>query len=175
MPQDQFPLVTSATFFMRCARLVLLALIVGAALLPPTAVWGQDLRGPPAEQRTRGFRLEQNYPNPVNPETWIPFHLEESLFEDGQPGMVTIRIVNVLRQLIAIPVVEDHPEGARVPVLELPYRAPGRKVAYWDGKNTAGRRVPSGTYYVELTVNGHSQTRKMVVVTPRRRPSIIPW
>ncbi|CAN5502273.1 hypothetical protein BH24GEM3_BH24GEM3_00480 [soil metagenome] len=160
---------------MRCARPLLLALLLGAGLFSPASTWGQDPRGPPAEQRSRGFRLDQNYPNPVNRETWIPFILEESLFEDGNPGIVTIRIVNVLRQLVAIPVAEDHPEGARVPVLELPFRTPGRKTAYWDGKDTAGRRVPSGVYYCQLVVNGQSLFRKMIVVTPRRRPSIIPW
>lgn len=159
---------------MRCARLLLLALLLGSGSLCPAGAWGQDPRGPPAEQRSRGFRLEQNYPNPVNPETWIPFILEESLFEGGRPGIVTLRIVNVLRQLVAIPVVEDHPEGARVPVLELPYSTPGRKVAYWDGKDIAGRRVPSGVYYYQLVVNGESTVGKMVVEAPRRRPSIIP-
>lgn len=160
---------------MRCARVVLLALLLVSGFLFPLPIWGQDSRGPPAERPTRGFRLEQNYPDPVNPETWIPFHLEAELFAGGDTGVVTIRIVNILRQLIAIPVAVDHPRGQAVPILDLPYSTPGRKVAYWDGKDIAGRRVPSGVYYCELMVNGEITTQKMRVIAPRRRPSFIPW
>lgn len=87
--------------------------------------------------------------------------------------MVTIRIVNVLRQLVAIPVAMDHPKGRALPLLNLPYTTAGRKVAYWDGKDTAGRKVPSGTYYCEMWVSGKSATLKLVV--PARPRLRIPW
>ena len=59
-------------------------------------------RDPPG--RANGFQLEQNYPNPFNPETKIPFVLSEALFADGRPAVVTLRIYNLLQQMVAIPV-----------------------------------------------------------------------
>ena len=131
-----------------------------AGLVMPSQVAGQTT-GPP--DRDSGFRLGQNYPNPFNPETRIPFRLEESLFENGQPVRVTLRIYNVLQQLVAIPTALNHPQGNGVPVNQLEYDAPGDKVAFWDGRDTNGREVASGIYYMQLIVNGHSVVRRMIV------------
>lgn len=125
---------------------------------------GQDAGGgAPQGGRERGFRLEQNYPNPFNPSTYIPFVLDEDLFEGGKPVVVTIRIFNVLQQLVGVPTALDHPHGNGVPVLELAYTTPGRKEAFWDGRDRNGREVASGVYYLQLVVNGDSWVRKMVV------------
>lgn len=159
---------------MRFLRVGLLALLVGTGVSFPPAAWPQESRGPPFEQPTRPFRLDEHYPNPVTTETWIPFTLEESFFEGADTGVVTVRIINLLRQLIAIPVATDHPAGRALPLLNLPYTSPGQKLAYWDGKDTAGRRAPSGVYYCELLINGESTYRKIVVVRPRRR-NFFPW
>ncbi|MFW6202172.1 MAG: hypothetical protein ACOC8B_06320, partial [Gemmatimonadota bacterium] len=105
----------------------------------------------------------QNYPNPFNPSTRIPFVLEESLFEASDSAVVTIRIFNVLQQLVAIPTALNHPEGSGTPVDGLAYRSAGRKEAFWDGIDRTGRQVASGIYYLQLVVNGESQVRKMVV------------
>jgi len=156
------------------ARSVLLALLLAAGSLSPPSSWGQASRAPPPAEEERGFRLEQNYPNPVDPETWIPFVLEESLFANGDTGTVTIRIYNMLRQLVAVPIAVDHPDGRRVPVENLRYETPGRKVAYWDGRDSGGRRAPSGVYFVRLDVNGETQIRRLLVVEERRRPWWIP-
>lgn len=160
---------------MLCARSVLLILLLLAGCLSPPIVGAQEARDAAAVERSQGFYLEQNYPNPVNPETWLPFHLEESLFQNGDSAVVTIRIFNILRQVVAIPQAVDHPEG-RARVLNLTYSEPGRKVAYWDGKDTAGRRVPTAVYYVQMVVNGQAQssTRKITVLNARRR-SLFPW
>lgn len=160
---------------MPCARSVLLILLLLAGCLSPPALRAQEPRNGSAIERNRGFSLEQNYPNPVNPETWLPFHLEDSLFQNGDSAVVTIRIFNILRQVVAIPLAVDHPDG-RARVLNLTYMEPGRKIAYWDGKDTAGRRVPTGVYYVELVVDGYTRpsTRKITVLNPRRR-SLFPW
>jgi hypothetical protein len=49
-------------------------------------------------------------------------------------------------------------------------------VAYWDGRDTSGRLVPSGVYYYQLYVNGQQSTiRKLTVFSPRRRGNFIPW
>lgn len=110
-----------------------------------------------------GFTLEQNYPNPFNPETRIPFILSADLFEGGHQPVVTIRIFNILQQVVAIPTALRHPLGEGVRVANLAYAGPGRYEAYWDGTDANGRQVASGIYLMQLTVNGVSQTRKMYV------------
>ncbi len=160
---------------MRLAHPVLLVLplILGSSPAPAT---GQEPRAPPALEQASSFRLEQNYPNPVSPETWIPFTLEEPLFQDGEAGKVSIRIYNVLRQLIAIPKAVEHSRAKNAPVLNLQYAESGPQVAYWDGKDTAGRLVPTGVYYCQMIVNDlEPQTRKLIVVNPRKRRNIFPW
>jgi hypothetical protein len=161
---------------MGCARSLLLVLILACGVLVPSSLHPQEPRGPPGNGNPRGFRLEQNYPNPVNPETWIPFVLEESLFAEADSGIVSIRIFNILRQIVAVPVAVDHPRGRNTRVNDLVYDRPGRKVAYWDGRDTSGRLVPSGVYYYQLVVNGQpSPIRKLTVFSPRRRGNFIPW
>jgi len=104
--------------------------------------------------RDRGFQLEQNFPNPFNPVTRIPFVLREEMFRDGTPVVVTVRVYNVLRQLVAVPTALDHPSGNAAPVEHLEYTTPGRHVAYWDGLDKDGRKVASGIYFVLMWVNG---------------------
>jgi len=159
---------------MRCTRLLVLILAVG--LMVPYSLHPQEPRGPPQSVNPRGFRLEQNYPNPVSSETWIPFVLEDTLFEEADSGIVSIRILNILRQTVAVPVAVDHPRGRDARVNGISYHAAGRKVAYWDGRDMSGRAVPSGVYYYQLVVNGQqSAIRKLTVFSPRRRGNFIPW
>lgn len=119
-------------------------------------------REQPTGQEEVAFRLEQNYPNPFNPDTRIPFYLSPQLFADGKPVVVTIRVYNVLQQLVAVPTALQH-QGGPVPVDRLEYAGPGRYEAYWDGMDQSGQKVASGVYFVQLTVNGRSQVRKMFV------------
>ena len=115
--------------------------------------------------QVNGFQLEQNYPNPFNPETTIPFTLGEELFVDGRPAVVSIRIFNILTQLVAYPVALGHPSGEGVEVDQLEYMQPGHYEAYWDGTDQMGRQVASGIYLMQLTVNGLKPlTRKMYVM-----------
>lgn len=138
-----------------CAAVVFVCLSAGA-----TAASAQDPL-PPARPGA-GFELEANYPNPFNPETTIPFTLNEELFAGGAPVVVTVRIFNLLSQLVAYPVALAHPAGA-VEVSALQYTQPGRHEAFWDGTDQSGRQVASGIYLLQLTVNGQSGTRKMIV------------
>jgi len=120
--------------------------------------------GRPQSEAGSGFELEQNYPNPFNPETTIPFNLGPGLYQDGRPVVVTLRIVNLLQQLVAYPVALGHPAGEGVEVQSLEYGQPGHYEAFWDGTDLQGRQVASGIYFMQLTVNGRSDFRRMYVL-----------
>lgn len=163
---------------MRRAPPVLLFLLVVFGLFSPPTLRAQEPAEPPGQRQATGFRLEQNDPNPFTRDTYIPFYLEESLFQSGGTRLVTIQIFNLLNQLVAVPRAPDHPRGKNLPVQNLPYTDAGRKVAYWDGRDTKGRRVPYGVYYCQMVVSDQPQPRmvKLIVSPPRRRSRIpIPW
>ena len=113
-------------------------------------------------EQESGFTLGQNYPNPFNPETRIPFELNEVLFTDGRTAVVSVRIFNVLQQFVASPIALNHPSG-QAPLVDLEYGSPGRYEAYWNGLDQSGREVASGIYFVQLTVNGVTDVRRMYV------------
>lgn len=137
-------------------------LCVGVVLLLALGCLPGSLFGQRSSGRDRGFQLNQNYPNPFNPTTTISFDLMPSLFESGKPVKVSIRIFNVLQQLVAVPKAMNHPLG-EVATEELEYDSPGLKEAFWDGTDRNGRKVASGIYYYQLVVNGERTVRKMVV------------
>ena len=138
---------------------VLLSLFAAPHSLP-----AQEAGGGTSSGQASGFQLEQNYPNPFNPETKIPFVLGEELFADGRPVVVSLRIFNLLQQVVASPVALGHPAGEGVQVLQLEFTQPGRYEAFWDGRDASGRQVASGIYFMQLTVNGMSTSRKMYVL-----------
>lgn len=117
-----------------------------------------------SNSRDRGFQLEQNFPNPFNPVTRIPFGLGEELFQDGKPVRVTIRIYSVLRQLVAVPTALNHPAGNGAAIENLEYMSPGLHLAYWDGLDKDGRKVASGVYIVQLEVNGRKAAPLKITV-----------
>jgi hypothetical protein len=116
-----------------------------------------------ARGEVRGVELEPNYPNPFSHETRIPFVLGPDLFEDGRGVIVTARVYNVLRQLIAIPIAVDHPTAAGRPALELRYDQPGRYELLWDGRDMNGQPVASGLYFLLIVANRSQDVRKMIV------------
>lgn len=135
---------------------VVLLLVLG---LFPDSLFGQ--RSP---SRDRGSQLNQNYPNPFNPTTTIPFTIVEDDLIGGRPAIVTLRIYNVLQQLVAVPKAMNHTLGD-VGVENLAYDSPGPKEAFWDGTDRNGRKVASGIYYLQLVVNGERRGLKKMVVT----------
>ena len=91
--------------------------------------------------------LLPNYPNPFNPETWIPYQL-------SSPADVTVRIYAI--------------NGNLVRRLALGHQATGvyqsrSRAAYWDGKNEVGEPVASGLYFYTLTAGDFNATRKMLI------------
>ena len=91
--------------------------------------------------------LLPNYPNPFNPETWIPYQLATATD-------VQIRIYAA--------------NGALVRILNLGHQLAGRyqersRAAYWDGKNGLGESVASGVYFYTFTARDFAETRKMLI------------
>jgi len=138
----------------------LIALAGGLSTDPASGQTGD----PTGEDLARGFRLEQNYPNPFSRSTTIPFVLEGDLFKDGADVLVTMRVYNLLQQPLGAPVALGHPAGEGAAVNRLAYSSPGRFEARWDGTDLSGNQLGTGTYLVQLTVNGTSQTLKMLLL-----------
>ncbi len=91
--------------------------------------------------------LLANYPNPFNPETWIPYQLSD-------PAEVTVSIYSVDGKLVRTLELGQVPAGI--------YQSRSR-AAYWDGQNAQGEPVASGVYFYTLTAGDFSATRKMVI------------
>ena len=144
----------------RFLRVLTGLLLIPFAGLDPTSAQETGDRG---SRQNPGFELRQNYPNPFNPETRIPFELDEQLFSQGERVVVSIRIYNVLQQLIASPTALNNPGGDGFAVSDMEYERPGEYEAYWDGRDFAGNHVASGIYLLELVVNGRSSVIKMFV------------
>ena len=92
--------------------------------------------------------LLHNYPNPFNPETWIPYQLAE-------PADVTLTIYDMNGQLVRRLMVGHQAAGM--------YRSRS-SAAYWDGRNQLGEAVASGLYFYTLTAGEFSATRRMLIL-----------
>ncbi len=114
-------------------------------------------------QVTNPVRLKQNSPNPFNPETTIPFALSEELWEVDMP-VVSLRIYNVLAQLVAVPVLQG--TGEKLANIALDWNGTGEYEAFWDGKVLdTGREAASGVYVYQIIVNGRAAgSKKMTVI-----------
>ena len=91
--------------------------------------------------------LHANYPNPFNPETWIPYQL-------AVPAEATLTIYDM--------------NGGVVRRLKMGYQAAGMyqsrsRALYWDGRNERGESVASGLYFYTLRAGGFTGTRKMLI------------
>ena len=98
--------------------------------------------------RPEKTQLLANYPNPFNPETWIPYEL-------ATDTDVRITIYNA--------------QGIVIRTLQLGQQSAGyctdrERAAYWDGRNALGEQVASGVYYYQLETDEMSSLRKMVIL-----------
>ena len=101
-----------------------------------------------ANQRVEETKLLPNYPNPFNPETWIPYQLSEG-------STVTVKIYDV--------------GGGLVRTIDVGHKSVGyyltrEKAVYWDGRNENGERISSGVYFYTLITDDYTETRRMVIV-----------
>jgi hypothetical protein len=140
-----------------------LGLVLALTAFMPRVGSAQDGR-----DRKPGMSLGQNFPNPFNPETRIPFGVGDAptCTDAGKQYRVSLKVYNLLSQLVATPVLQGGSGGvAPGQPLDNVTVTCGEYVAYWDGKvlNT-GREAASGVYYYRLEVNGVPLLRKMIVV-----------
>ena len=92
--------------------------------------------------------LAQNFPNPFNPETWIPYQLNKAT-------EVTIHIYDASGRLVRTLNLGWQPTGSYMTA---------SSAAYWDGRNEVGERVASGIYFYTLQTQDFTATRKMVIL-----------
>ncbi len=93
-------------------------------------------------------QLLQNFPNPFNPETWIPYQLETS-------ADVTLQIYDTAGDLVRTLDLGFKPQG---------FYMTRSTAAYWDGRNNLGEQVASGVYFYSLHTPDFSATRKMLIL-----------
>jgi hypothetical protein len=93
-------------------------------------------------------KLMQNWPNPFNPETWIPFQLSKA-------ADVTITIYDMHGRLVRRFDLGYTPAG----IYNTKFNA-----IYWNGTNDAGERVSSGVYFYHIQAGEFSASRKMVIL-----------
>ena len=101
-----------------------------------------------AATRPKETVLLSNYPNPFNPETWIPYHL-------ANPSDVQITIYDTRGSVVRRLDLGHQREGY--------YTSRGR-AAYWDGTNNVGERVASGIYFYQFQADNRSLLRKMLIL-----------
>jgi hypothetical protein len=132
----------------------------GGLLAGVGGVFGQSTPPPLVE-------LKQNYPNPFNPATTIPFTLNGDLFANGHRPRVSLKIYNVLAQLVAVPILQGSGEALSDLELTCGTAGPGMCpfTAYWNGKvlNT-DNDAASGVYIYQLIVDGRRFTKKMIIM-----------
>ena len=92
--------------------------------------------------------LLPNFPNPFNPETWIPYQLAEG-------SDVTIEIYNTVGQLVR--------------TLRLGYKDAGvyltrQKAVYWDGRNNFGEPVSGGVFFYKIEASDFTDMKKLIVI-----------
>ena len=93
-------------------------------------------------------RLLPNYPNPFNPETWIPYQLAKA-------ADVSVTIYDVGGRLVRTVSVGFKPVG---------YYLTRERAAYWDGRNEAGEPVSSGVYFLQFVAGDFTTTQRVVIV-----------
>ena len=102
----------------------------------------------PASMRPTQNALFANYPNPFNPETWMPYQL-------ATDTNVQFHIFDAT--------------GRSVRTLDLGFQNSGfyvnkDRAAYWDGRNNAGEKLASGVYFYQIVAGDYTATRRLVIV-----------
>ena len=101
-----------------------------------------------ANRSVTATKLLPNYPNPFNPETWIPYQLAEA-------ADINVEIYDVGGRLVRTISVGFKPVG---------YYLARERAAYWDGRNEIGESVSRGVYFIQFVAGDFATTQRVVVV-----------
>lgn len=125
------------------------------------------------EGHRRGV-LHQNQPNPFSRQTTIPFTIGDGACVPGTHHIVTLRIYNILSQVVAFAALPDSAAAADStmaastpprPISNLSL-ACGEYAARWDGTRPPdGRDAPAGVYMYQLLVDGHPAGMRKMLLT----------
>ena len=97
-----------------------------------------------------GFTLKQNFPNPFNSSTTIPFSIHGEQRTQNSSSHTTLIIYNVLGQKVRTLLNEVKPDG--------------NYEAIWDGRDDTGVKLPSGVYFYRLKTNNYQNIKKMILL-----------
>jgi hypothetical protein len=97
----------------------------------------------PAKEVAKKFRLEQNYPNPFNPSTTIRYYRPDA-------GTTTIKIVSMLGSVVLMAIRSNETEGEHT--------------FTWDGRDSSGRALPTGTYLLQVETATTAAVSKMLLL-----------
>jgi hypothetical protein len=132
-------------------RWAALVLVLALCAMSPKNAAGQGQVQQPRGHGAKG-KLGISYPNPFNPDTYLPFTVgEEGCAVGSGQYRVTMKLVNVLGQVVAEPILYDQDQSSTTPAalrgkpihdMVLPC---GPFTGYWDGK-VRGREAASGVY-----------------------------
>ena len=101
-----------------------------------------------ANRSVQETKLLPNYPNPFNPETWVPYQLAEA-------ADVSMRIYDVGGRLVRTISLGFKPVG---------YYLTRERAVYWDGRNDIGESVSSGVYFLQFVAGDFAATQRVVIV-----------
>ena len=102
----------------------------------------------PLEPIPQQAGLGNNFPNPFNPDTWIPYQLPS-------PAQVVIKIYNVQGQLV---------RTLNIGQREAGYYTTKERAGYWNGRNEQGESVASGVYFYTIKAGNFVATKRLVVL-----------
>ena len=137
-------------------RWAALALVLALCAVPTKQAAGQQTTTQPRERKSGS--LGQNFPNPFNPETRFPFTVDAC---EGGTQVVTLKVYNVLTQVIAVPILE----GANRPLEKLTLQCGQSYVAFWDGKvRSSGKEAASGVILYVLEIGKERILKKAIIV-----------
>jgi hypothetical protein len=146
-------------------RALFVVLVLGAFMPSRSAAQGVSTQTDGGQGA--GLQLGQNYPNPVNLDTRIPFVIGDAqgCTDSGRQHRVSLRIYNLLAQQVAVPVLQGGVGNvAGGEALENLLLTCGQYLAYWDAKySQTGEDVASGIYLFRLEVDGKVLVKKMIV------------
>ena len=141
--------------------------VLALSAFMPGELSAQGVSTQSGRARGPGLELGQNYPNPVNPETRIPFSVGDGAgcSDPSRLYRVSLRIYNVLAQPVAVPVLQSGTGNvAGGEAIDRLFVTCGQYIAFWDGKDSKTQQdVASGVYLYRLEVDGKAVVKKMLV------------